>query len=231
MFIETTIQIRRLLNRRMKQLINEKMKDKDCVTSSYVWMEFKRTILQDIECLFHIIDSKAVDQVNIYDTDILEWIMETSVRFSKRTLERILMLYVAVRRNLSTFEFEKSEILSYLKIICSHLKKEFFVSPNSMHLKRKFTYVDKTGCRLASSHVRPGNLIERRMSCGGSTARCKLVRFCEDEKKTLKEMLQRLFLAVRNPRVKSDDKKVYQKIIDVFEQSKDNRDEYNFERI
>ena len=55
-FIETTIEIRRLLGGTAeRQRIEALLADKYIITSAYVFMEFRRTILQDFSLLRSII--------------------------------------------------------------------------------------------------------------------------------------------------------------------------------
>ena len=55
-FIETTIQILRLLSGTTeRQRIESLLADKHVITSAYVFMEFRRTILQDFSLLRSIV--------------------------------------------------------------------------------------------------------------------------------------------------------------------------------
>ena len=82
-FIETTIQIRRLLGGTVeRQQIEAFLADKYTITSAYVFMEFRRTILQDFSLLRSIVQQKDGERFeSVSFSDIL---MDASFRLERR---------------------------------------------------------------------------------------------------------------------------------------------------
>jgi len=231
MFIETSIQIKRLLSREWMPLVNNQLIDQECVTSTYVWMEFKRTILQDMECLSHIVKSKTVEQVPVHNVEVLEWIVQAGQQFSKRRVDRILTIYSAIMRNLCAFQVERNELLGYLAVIRRSVTEGFFRSPSRTGTGKTVSCVNETACDLASTNVEPENLLTKRMSCRGTEACCKLATFCQGKSSALKEMVQRLRSALYDPGVSQNDRGIYAKIISVYDGLIDDSGQCDFQKL
>lgn len=162
-FVETTIQIERLLPDPAKYSdIQTVLQNHQTITSTYVWMEVQRTLGQDYQ---HLIDLFLHQQPTSI-AQLLHCLATVETIYSVRTLKRML-LHVAhlLEIELITSTIKPLEVAYELRRKRRRvLYHEFFDSIDQM--------IDTTVCDLIQPDytIPPGG----RMSCRRETARCSL---------------------------------------------------------
>ena len=171
-FIETTIEIRRLLGGTAeRQRIEALLADKYIITSAYVFMEFRRTILQDFSLLRSIIQQKDGEGFeNVSFSDILREIAIVRTVLSSRALRRLLLVVASLAEYFVSEAVPSKELVKYLSFQINYLECEGF-----------FDIIDEvvnyTDCDLVKITAPLGDRISSRLSCNATKAQCQLVHF------------------------------------------------------
>ncbi len=171
-FIETTIQILRLFGGTAeRQRIEALLADKYVITSAYVFMEFRRTILQDFSLLRSIAQQKngeGFERVSF--SDILREIANVRTVLSSRALRRLLLVLASLAEHFESFVVPSKELVKFLSFQINYLAYERF-----------FDIVDEvvncTDCDLVKVTTPLGDRISSRLSCNAARAQCQLVHF------------------------------------------------------
>lgn len=188
-FIETTIQIRRLFGgTEERQRIEALLADKYVVTSAYVFMEFRRTILQDFSLLRSIIqhgDKKEFESLSF--SDILRMIAQCRTVLSSRALRRLLLVLASLDELFVSGSVSSRELVKLLTFQISYFEYEGF-----------FDIIDEvvnyTDCDLAKITTPLGDKISSRLSCNATKAQCQLAHFLSAHR----EELRRIKNAIEN---------------------------------
>jgi len=173
LFLETTIQIERIFGRKRTD-IAEFLSDKEVLTSNYILMEFKRTMLKDCIALYSFLK----EEKNLEGT--LMRLSELRV-YEHRTAVRISKILSKLSEN-NTLDYEK--VLNKLEdLIESELLEEFFY---------RVKLIDETKCGLANEEVDKNETYSMNLRCRRNEKNCEIEEFVtrntEEFKKLLKEL-------------------------------------------
>lgn len=161
-FLETTIQVRRLLyDGEERRQIDQLLSEHQALTSTYVWMEVQRTIGQDYQ---YLIDLVLAKQPTTF-AQLLQLVGEGESLFSLRRLKRLLHILTRLLNELKTTTLNPIAVAYLLKEQQQWLlHHEFFAGIRQV--------LDPTLCDL----VRPTFKVAAggRMSCRRVTAQCAL---------------------------------------------------------
>lgn len=162
LFVETTIQIHRLLqNPATYDTIQTTLQTHTTVTSTYVWMEVQRTVGQDYQFLIDLLLTKQPTTI----AQLVRYLGVGQSLYSSRRLPRILHIMAYWLEQLNTTAIDPIETAYQLRRQCRRLLHQTFFE----HIDQ---VVDSTGCDL----IQPDYTIPvgGRMSCRRETARCSL---------------------------------------------------------
>lgn len=182
-FIETTIQIRRLMGGTAeRQRIESLLADKQIITSAYVLMEFRRTILQDFSLLRSVVQKKDVEGFeSISFSDILREIAGVRTILSSRALRRLLLVVASLAEHFVSEAVPSKELVKFLSFQINYLQYEGF-----------FDIVDEvinyTDCDLVKATAPLGDRISSRLSCNATKAQCQLVSFLSAQREELRRI-------------------------------------------
>lgn len=182
-FIETTIQIRRLLGGTAeRRRIVSLLADKYVITSAYVFMEFRRTILQDLSFLRSIAQQKDREGVeSVFFSDILREIANVRTVLSSRTLRRLLLVVASLAEHFVSETVPSKELVKFLNFQINYLEYEGF-----------FDIIDEvvnyTDCDLVKVTAPLGDRISSRLSCNATKAQCQLVNFLSAHREELRRI-------------------------------------------
>jgi hypothetical protein len=173
LFLETTIQIERIFGRTSKD-ISEFLRDKEALTSNYVLMEFKRTILKDCIVLYSFLkEEKGLE-------DAFRRISELK-DYEHRTASRISLILSKLSEN-NTLEYEK--VLNKLEdLIESELLEYFFY---------RVKLIDETKCGLANEEVHRNETYSLNLRCRRDEKKCEIEEFVERKREEFKKLLNDL---------------------------------------
>jgi hypothetical protein len=193
-FLETTIQIERFLEtpeRRTQILAN--LVDKQVCTSSYVQMEFQRTLLRDLSYVHSIVgsDCSTAEDCKIFLHDVMAKLRRRTPHHANRAVMRSLMV---IERLLEIFEegrIEKSRLLQYLADQIEDLKEEF-LEIDLQTEQGEILQVDcsnQTDCSLVKTGL---------CHCRREEARCSLPTFLSQHAEIV-ERVRHAFEATTQP--------------------------------
>jgi len=188
-FIETTNQIRRLLGGTAeRQRIEALLAGKHIITSAYVFMEFRRTILQDFSLLRSIVQKKDREGFeSVSFSNILREIAGVRTVLSSRALRRLLLVVASLAEHFFSEAVPSKELAKFLSFQINYLQYEGF-----------FDIVDEvvnyTDCDLVKATASLGDRISSRLSCNATKAQCQLVPFLSAHR----EELRRIETAIAN---------------------------------
>lgn len=167
-FVETTIQIHRLLqNPATYPTIQSTLQTHSTVTSTYVWMEVQRTLGQDYHYLIDLLLTKQPTTI----AQLLRYLGVGERVFSSRRLQRLLHIMAYWLEQLHTTAIDPIETAYQLRRHCRRLLQQTFFE----HIDQ---VVDATVCDL----IQPDYTIPAggRMSCRRETACCSLPRLLDN---------------------------------------------------
>lgn len=175
-FIETTIQVERLLAEPAVQSMIEAVLHKNkTLTSSYVWMEYRRTIGQDYSYLINLFRQLAPVTV----PQLLRHIGHGESLFSLRRFRRLLRITSKFLEQITTVNFDPFEVADLLEAESDWLiNHHFFDGIDQM--------LDTTACDLVRPEykISPGG----RISCRRETARCALPALLKSKAPLLQQL-------------------------------------------
>ena len=173
LFLETTIQIERIFGRKSEDIF-EFLKDKEVLTSNYVLMEFKRTILKDCTVLYSFLkEEKSLEDTFRRISELRD--------FEHRTASRISLILSKLSEN-NTLEYEK--VLNKLEdLIESELLEYFFYRVN---------VIDETKCGLAKEEVHKNETYSLHLRCRRDEKNCEIDEFVARNRGKFRKLLNEL---------------------------------------
>lgn len=176
LFLETTIQIQRLLYGNVeREKIAQTLNQYKTLTSTYVWMEVQRTIGQDYQ---YLIDLLLAKQPRTF-AQLLQLIGEGEKLFSLRSLKRILPIVTRLLDELKTTTLNPIAVAYQLKEERRWLLyHEFFVDVHQV--------LDSTHCDLVRPHYKIA--AGGRISCRRATAQCALPDLLQQHRPALQQV-------------------------------------------
>jgi hypothetical protein len=206
-FVETTIHIERLFSDAERQAkISKNLKDAVFSTSSYVYMEFRRTMLQAISYVLSVARQMLKEgQKNIDLVSLLRRLSAgTAISFSLRNFQRVMLIYSYLLDHFSTFIVPAAILIDYLEYNRDiTIPERFFESIDE--------YINHTNCDLVRHSVPVGDYLHRRLSCNARSANCALVSFLQQHQAELHQLELALAAAAPekvNPRTLAALKKI-----------------------
>jgi len=172
-FLETTIQIERIFGKNREEIFKF-LKDKELITSTYVLMEFKRTIIKDCIALYAYLKEEGS-------------LKKTFDRLSRlrpnRSVQRILRI-LAILSEDCKLEYEKM-IERLEDLIESELIEYFFYNISQI--------IDKTGCWLAKEDVKKiDSAYYLQSSCRRDDVKCRIKEFVIENKEEFEKIYNEL---------------------------------------
>ncbi|MBC8521566.1 MAG: hypothetical protein H8D26_06215 [Methanomicrobia archaeon] len=172
LFLETTIQIERIFGRKSEDIF-EFLRDKEVLTSNYVLMEFKKTIIKDCTALYtYLKEEKSLS--NTFKR------LARLRSHEHRIASRIFLILSELTKD--TKEDEK--ILEKLEdLIESELLEYFFYMVN---------VIDETKCGLANEEVHKNETYSLNLRCRRNEKNCEIEEFVARNKEEFKKLLNDL---------------------------------------
>lgn len=173
LFLETPIQIGKIFGRRSKDIFDF-LRDKEALTSNYVLMEFKRTILKDCILLYSFLkEEKRLEDTFRRISELRD--------FEHRTASRISLILSKLSEN-NTLEYEK--VLNKLEdLIESELLEYFFYRVN---------LIDETKCGLANEKVHKNETYSLNLRCKREEKKCEIEAFVLKNEEGFRKLLNEL---------------------------------------
>ena len=206
-FVETTIHIERLFSDAARQAqIEGNLEDAVFSTSSYVYMEFRRTMLQAMSyVLSMVLKMRQEGQKDINLVSLLRRLSAgTAIHFSVRTFQRVMLIYSYLLDHFSTLIVPTVILIDYLEYNLNiTIPERFFESIDE--------YINYTNCDLVRHGVPVGDYLHRRLSCNARRANCTLVSFLQQHQAELQKLELALAAAAPekvNPRTLAALKKI-----------------------
>ena len=173
LFLETTIQIEKIFGRKKEEIVKF-LSDKEALTSNYVLMEFKRTMLKDCIALYSFLK----EEKDLADT--LMRLSELRV-YEHRTAVRISKILSKLSEN-NTLDYEK--VLNKLEdLIESELLEDFFY---------RVKVIDETKCGLANEDVHKNETYSLNLRCRREEKKCEIEDFVAKNKDDFRKLLNDL---------------------------------------
>jgi len=111
-FLETTIQIQRLIYAPdVRNSINTIIQNYEVLTSTYVWMEVKRTIGQDYQHLINLLHQKVPDTISQF----MHELGTSQHTYSARRLGRMIHIMAEVLDEFQEPQIDPFEIADFLQ--------------------------------------------------------------------------------------------------------------------
>lgn len=175
-FVETTIQIQRLLHDPLTyDAIQTTLQSCQTVTSTYVWMEVQRTLGQDYEYLINLLLTNQPTTL----AQLLRHLGSGQHLYSQRRLQRMLHIMAYWFEQLNMATIEPIETAYQLKRQRRRLLQQTF-----------FEQIDEVVSSTACDLIQPDYVMlpSGRISCRRETARCSLPELLAQNR----EAIQRL---------------------------------------
>lgn len=172
-FIETSIQIERIMGlKARKEHIRAILEGAEVSTSSYVLMEFRRTVLQAMAYLLTIIQRMQQEgEIKIAFSELMKRVAAgTAIGYSRRIFQRVLLAYGYILETFPHSPVYATTLIDYLEFNIEHAIPTLF-----FHDIDKF--VTNIDCDLVRHNAPVGNYFQSRLSCNAVTAQCSLVDF------------------------------------------------------
>jgi predicted nucleic acid-binding protein len=174
-FLETSIHIERLFsNKQRRQQIQQRLNGATLYTSSYVWMEFRRSVLQTYAYLASIVRgilNEGTKHIEIHEL-IRRLSAAPSIRFIPRAIQRLLLILSSLLEAFPGRVIHAEKLIDHLEYHIAHLGPDgFFLDIDE--------FINETSCDLANSSVEIGDYVHTRFSCNAAKASCALVPFLE----------------------------------------------------
>jgi hypothetical protein len=172
-FLETTIQVRRFLESREKRSeIRANLLGKEVCTSSYVFMEFQRTLLQDLNFVRSVVASDRTTSVDgrVSLSRLMAEVRHPRPDHRKRAVDRSLMVIERILEIFKETRIKKLRLLDYLDGQIRKLHKGFYEVDLTLEGGEILRVVctDLTECTLARNG---------KCQCRREEAECQLPAF------------------------------------------------------
>ena len=190
-FLETTIQIERITySEYRRQQIHRLLSDYTLMTSSYVFMEYRRVVLQTYAYLLTTAQKMQREgKTNIRLSEFAQRLsLAHSIRFKPRVLQSLLLIFGMLHEAFELPVVSAEDLIDYLEINMGRVAVDAF-----FHGIDEF--ITATDCDLSSPDALVGDYINTRLSCNAATATCGLVSFLELHKEKLHTLEQALAAA------------------------------------
>lgn len=170
-FLETSIHIERLFsNKQRRQQIQRRLSGATLYTSSYVWMEFRRSVLQTYAYLLSIVRgilNEGTKQIEIHEL-IRRLSAAPSIRFIPRAIQRLLLILSSLLEAFPGRVVHTEKLIDYFEYHIAHLGPDgFFLGIDE--------FINETSCDLVRPGVEIGDYVHKRLSCNAAKASCALV--------------------------------------------------------
>jgi hypothetical protein len=188
-FLETSIQIDRFMHRERGSVILYNLLDKQIHTSSYVFSEFRRTLLRDLRFIYCVVkDLWRVDgeQGDIHLGDLLGKLSQAPSVRSVRRYQRFFWIAEGLLKCFGTEQVSVLDILEWLEEHIDTFTEEFFLVEFYQPNRRveKLQVHCSTNCDLAKAD----RSLEQ-MSCRREKAHCSLSEFLKSRRRQLLAVL------------------------------------------
>ncbi len=173
LFLETTIQIERIFGRKKEEIVKF-LSDKEPLSSNYVLMEFKRTMLKDCIALYSFLkEEKDLEGTLMRLSELRVYEHRTAVRISK--------ILSKLSEN-NTLEYEKV-LIKLEDLIESELLEEFFY---------RVKVIDETKCGLANEEVHKNETYSLNLRCRRDEKNCEIEGFVARNRGKFRKLLNEL---------------------------------------
>jgi predicted nucleic acid-binding protein len=174
-FLETSIHIERLFSsKQRREQIQRRLSGATLYTSSYVWMEFRRSVLQTYAYLASIVRgilNEGTKQIEIHEL-IRRLSAAPSIRFIPRAIQRLLLILSSLLEAFPGRVVHTEKLIDYFEYNITHLGPDgFFLDIDE--------FINETSCDLVRPGVEIGDYVHKRLSCNAAKASCALVPFLE----------------------------------------------------
>jgi len=176
-FVETTIQVQRLLHDPAAyDTIQTILQTHETVTSTYVWMEVQRTLGQDYLYLIDLLLSKQPASI----AQLIRLLGAGENVYSARRLQRMLHIVAYWLEQLNTSTFEPIEMAYQLRRQCRRLLHQTF-----------FDNIDQVVNPTVCDLIQPGytTMPGGRISCRRETAHCSLHELLNENRAAIQNLL------------------------------------------
>ena len=190
-FLETSIQIERIFGPlKRREQIRDVLVDATVFTSSYTFMEFRRTVLQAVAHVLTLVRQMQCDGENIIDlSELMRKVARGRwIRFSVRTIQRVILVLSDIISAFPTPFLESNTLIDYLELQLNWRLKELFFEDVS-------EYIICTDCDLVRPDVPVGDYMQSRLSCNAKIATCALVSFLSQHQERLHSLEKALAAA------------------------------------
>ncbi|MBU1662545.1 MAG: hypothetical protein KKD28_13850 [Chloroflexi bacterium] len=180
-FIETTVQIDRVLGGdETKATIEARLLNQNVITSTYVLMEFNRTVMDDFIAIHAAVSAER------RLGDALLRLHQSDRRFRPRSLDRCLRIWGLLLNQLEEEPFSREKLLEILEICIEQLLPQRFMAGVGQLL-------DATDCDLPKDNPHfEEDRYHLRATCRKETARCRLPDFLHENHTVLETLQSRL---------------------------------------
>ncbi len=176
-FLETTIQIDRILgDEASKATIEAHLLEQNVITSTYVHMEFNRTVVDDFIAVHAAVSAEQ------HLGDALMRLRQGNRRFRPRSLDRCLHIWGILLNQLEDESFTREKLLDILELYIEQLLLRRFMAGVDQ-------VVNATDCDLPKDKPRSADgryVLE--VTCRRQTARCRLPGFMSENLNVLEKV-------------------------------------------
>ena len=177
-FVETPCQIRRLYGLPdERERIDLLLSNYDCYTSSMVYIEFKRIILETISLVLDsILEAKPDKNAKVRLATISNMLAnEVKIR-GERMAKRALIIVGVIQQRFEYYDDDPTveEVTQYLKSEIRRVALHWFFVFSGEFIRDGQQYIDVISCPLATDDFLPGINITRRLSCRRNSKECNV---------------------------------------------------------
>lgn len=175
--VETTGQIKRLFGTIIeKQNFQNEVQDLEACTSSMVYVEFKRTMLQSMALVARTVDEcRPDDDAKVRLGDLSRWLSNSSDIHSEEAAKLTMKVVGAIQDKFQGSTPTAEEVVIYLR---GEIRKMaiywFFEFDGEFIRNNPERYFDLTNCPIATDDVIPGFNFNGRLSCRRGAKECKI---------------------------------------------------------
>ncbi|MFQ6032256.1 MAG: hypothetical protein ACE5K2_04975 [Candidatus Zixiibacteriota bacterium] len=175
LFLETTLQVERVFgSERIKRLINEAVRGRSLITSTYVLMEFKRTITSDFVNFYNALEQEE---------NISEALAQLAKSYGRHSSRYLLILSVILRERRTLNKEKTLEILS--RYIRWDLRRRFYRGIDHV--------IDETQCPLSVKEpVFENGFYSLDVTCRKGENPCKVSELIRENLEDVKKIFEAL---------------------------------------
>jgi hypothetical protein len=218
-FVETSIHIDRFWGLSERQaLIRANLLNKEVCTSSYVLMEFQRTLIQDLFYAHSLVKTECDDaDSKTFLSDLARRLAQRRGRHGQRSVARANYVVALILEEFDQNEIPTSELLVFLlDQIATYRRKFFFADPHRD--EGKIACSNETECSLVRS---PSEEIdEESFRCLREKAGCRLHDFLASHAEKLEEVRQ-AFATISTRKGKKQESQTSESLFRILDQPVD----------